>query len=104
MAWSEKTEHAYPPSWPTVRTAVRRRDCGLCQWVREDTGTPCLEPATDVDHIVPLSQSGPSTVANARMLCDWHHKRKTAREAAAGKRAKRNQAAGPRRRKHPGEL
>ncbi|GAA3029224.1 hypothetical protein GCM10020229_45830 [Kitasatospora albolonga] len=57
------------------------RDGRACQHVRTDTQTPCLQLATHVDHIVPAFEGGSDDVSNLRALCEYHHRRKTAREA-----------------------
>jgi 5-methylcytosine-specific restriction endonuclease McrA len=87
-----------PKNWPQLRTQALTRDCYKCRAVNED-GTPCIEAATDVDHIEPGDNHA---LENLQSLCAWHHKRKTANEAAAA----RPQYA-PRKRpaeKHPGSL
>jgi 5-methylcytosine-specific restriction endonuclease McrA len=44
----------------------------------------CTELATDVDHIVPMSQGGAEYARdNCQGLCAYHHQRKTAREGGA---------------------
>lgn len=48
----------------------------------------CEEPATDVDHIIPLWMGGSNRDDNLEGLCEDHHKIKTKAEAAA--RAKVN--------------
>lgn len=87
-----------PANWPRIRKQVLTRDRHQCQ-ARNEDGTPCSLPATDVDHIQPGDDH---SLTNLQSLCAWHHKRKTAAEAAAA----RPQYA-PRKRpaeKHPGAL
>jgi len=44
-------------------------------------GTRCRDRATDVDHIIPAHRGGTDNAANLTAICDWHHRRKTSREA-----------------------
>jgi hypothetical protein len=56
-----------------VRTALEARD------------QTCVVPGCDerngleIDHIVPLAEGGPTTLANLARLCRWHHSLKTHR-------------------------
>lgn len=54
------------------------------------TAPPLIPVGWDADHIVPLVDGGPNTLANAQTLCLPHHRAKTAAEAtnrAARRRA-----------------
>lgn len=63
----------------------REPNCRTC--AREGNTTP----ATQVDHILPLSQGGSEyDHANAQSLCAPHHDLKTRAEAAARQRARRS--------------
>ncbi len=46
----------------------------MCQW------PGCREPASQVDHIVPLARGGGNDEANLQALCARHHSLKTAKE------------------------
>lgn len=59
-----------------VRARIIAEQGGVCAWVG------CAEPATEIDHILPLWLGGADDRANAEALCGPHHARKTAREAA----------------------
>lgn len=77
MAWSGSTRRQrLPRDWPRIRRRIIRRDKGRCTAVYSD-GTRCVEPGTDVDHIVPGDDH---TDANLQLLCGWHHKHKSATE------------------------
>ena len=95
--WDSSKRRPDPPGWKTTRQYVIARAGGLCQ--HEDG---CTYQGSDVDHIVNVANGGSDHVDNLRLLCDWHHKRKTAQEAA--------KARGPRpstwrgKEKHPGIL
>lgn len=47
----------------------------------------CGEPATEVDHIVPLSAGGADDESNYQSLCKTHHSVKTGRHDRARRRA-----------------
>jgi Domain of unknown function (DUF222)/HNH endonuclease len=55
----------------TLRTALERRD------------STCVVPGCnrsrglEIDHVVPLSEGGITTIANLARLCRWHHAQKT---------------------------
>lgn len=70
-----------PPNWKRIRERVIDRDHGLCQWRMSD-GSICAEDGTDVDHIRPGSDH---RMRNLQLLCEWHHLRKTSREANAAR-------------------
>lgn len=61
------------------RNRIRERDCGLCQACRRNGKTSV---GREVDHIVPLWAGGSDEDANKELLCEPHHREKTAREAA----------------------
>jgi 5-methylcytosine-specific restriction enzyme A len=68
----------------TGRRGVERR----ARWLRENPlcvmclaeTPPRTTAATEVDHIVPLSQGGADHVSNFQSLCAEHHREKTNRE------------------------
>ncbi|MFD8789281.1 HNH endonuclease [Streptomyces vinaceus] len=77
------------PGWRRRRAAAWREAGGLCQHLRYDTGLPCVAAGAAVDHIIPVSQGGSSEPSNLQVLCKYHHDRKTALEAAEGRRKAR---------------
>ncbi|MFF3555340.1 HNH endonuclease [Streptomyces tsukubensis] len=87
--WDSTTASAYRGVWGRLRSLAWRRDAGLCQHLRYDTGLPCLAAGAAVDHIVPVSAGGIARLDNAQVLCHHHHTAKTAREAAVGRRRAR---------------
>ena len=88
-----------PSDWDAIRTAVLRRDGGRCTSKMKD-GTRCRDRATDVDHIIPAHRGGTDNAANLTAICDWHHRRKTSREANAANWTNVPRAREPER--HPG--
>lgn len=78
-----RQERGYGADWQQVRQVVIARDLGLCQPCRRQGR---VTPYHAVDHITPRSQGGENTPENAECICRACHKRKTAREAAAGRR------------------
>lgn len=67
------------PGWAAIRLRILRRDSYKCQR-RDHYGRPCLLPASEVDHIVPVSQGGSSDPANLQALCRECHRAKTLAE------------------------
>lgn len=84
-----------PPDWLHRRRAVLIRDGHRCQHVRYDTGLPCMEWATDVDHI---GNRDDHTLANLQALCAYHHRQKTSSQGGRAAARKRE----PQKQKHPG--
>jgi 5-methylcytosine-specific restriction endonuclease McrA len=56
-----------------VKREVRKRDEGRCQWPLASGGICGSVVRTEVDHVVPRGQGGPSTVENCRILCKVHN-------------------------------
>jgi 5-methylcytosine-specific restriction enzyme A len=75
--WDSSRRPKDPPGWSTTREYVIQRAGGRCQ---HESG--CNHEGKDVDHIVNLASGGDHHVDNLRLLCPWHHKQKTAQEAA----------------------
>jgi 5-methylcytosine-specific restriction protein A len=63
------------------RNRIRARDHGQCQQcIREKREH--INNGFEVDHIVPLWKGGSDDDGNKEVLCDAHHKAKSAREAS----------------------
>lgn len=73
--------------WKRSRARIMARDMHLCQ-VCQRNGR--ATPATEVDHITPLSLGGSDDDQNLQAICEPCHKAKTEREAAKaqGRRVK----------------
>ena len=85
MAWTTSDRRdRLPDDWALRRIRVLRRDAYRCQ-ARDSQGIPCEVRGNQVDHIEPGDNHD---LANLQTLCEWHHKQKTAAEAAAARRAK----------------
>lgn len=100
MAWeSSNRSQRLPANWRKIRTHVLYRDDYACQVISPDTGVRCLATANEVDHII---AGDDHSLTNLQAICTWHHKQKTAAEAAAArpKIAPRNR----RPEQHPGAL
>ncbi|MFE6282447.1 HNH endonuclease [Streptomyces sp. NPDC057877] len=69
-----------PTGWKRIRAGILERDGGVCTWI--DDGERCTEPGTDVDHIGDPDDHSP---ANLRLLCGYHHRRRTALQARAAR-------------------
>ena len=63
--------------WKRLRVQILERDNYLCVACMK---LGKLTPATDVDHIVPLSKGGTNSPDNLQALCHECHKQKTAKE------------------------
>lgn len=98
--WDSSKRRADPPYWAALRQQVITRANGLCEHMSEpDLFEPepkrCNYRANQVDHIINLAQGGNDHMTNLQLLCEHHHKQKTAREAAKGRK--------PRTERHPRE-
>ena len=78
---SSQRRNELPAGWAKIRRRILKRDGHRCTH-RDDYGTRCSEPATDVDHIRPGSDHSD---ANLRSLCSYHHRKKSSAEGAAAK-------------------
>lgn len=60
-----------------VTAAVRRevwlRDEGRCRWPTADGGICGSTHRLELDHVLPVARGGRPTVANLRVLCDFHN-------------------------------
>ena len=76
-----------------VRAEVYQRDQGRCTFVGERDDRCGSRHALEYDHITPVADGGPSTVANLRLLCPAHNQLEAERRFGAcfmqGKRASR---------------
>lgn len=100
MPWETAGKARLPKDWHQRRARVLRRDGHRCQYPRHSGGV-CGQPANTCDHVVPFVEGGTDDESNLRALCEDHHYRKTAQEAARGRERQR----APRRRgeePHPG--
>jgi hypothetical protein len=70
LAAQEKRKASVPAK---VKREVRKRDEGKCQWPLALGGICGSVVRTEVDHVVPRGQGGPSTVENCRILCKAHN-------------------------------
>ena len=66
-----------------VRRAVWRRDGGACCYQDPLTGVTCGSThLLQIDHIVPVAQGGSDDIANLRLLCAVHNRRRDPRCAS----------------------
>lgn len=100
-----------PPNWSTeIRPAIRDRDGGRCTWLTDlDDGGPteylageydddqrCTRPGSDTDHIGDPHDHSPT---NLRLLCSWHHDRRSSKQGNTARRRYSNRRPPER---HPG--
>lgn len=98
MAWETSDRRArLPANWNVLVAKVKERDGGRCTW-KLTSGARCPRVGTDVDH---RKNNDDHSLRNLQLLCAHHHGKKTAREAWAGKRQKR-QGRQKRVEQHPG--
>lgn len=89
----------YSRDYHRNRVLVRRRSGGACEVI--ENGARCTRHAHAVDHIVPQSRGGGDELANLQDICEQHHTRKTAAEAAEGRKLRQGMARRPQA-QHPG--
>lgn len=81
MTWDNKKRKAeLPRDWHKRRAQVLKRDYRQCQWT--DENGMCRAPANQVDHI---TRGLDHSLENLQALCEFHHRKKTAAEAAASR-------------------
>ena len=83
MSWRKDRKRI--PGWEQLRTAVLRRDKGVCQIRLKGI---CTHRATEVDHIIPDSRGGETSMANCRAACHECHRIKSQQESADAATAK----------------
>ena len=64
--------------WRRLRDQVLERDRYLCQPHKRKGEA---QPATQVDHIIPEAEGGPTVASNLEAICDACHREKTQRES-----------------------
>jgi 5-methylcytosine-specific restriction endonuclease McrA len=69
-----RLEHGDPRQIPAaVRREVFLRDDGRCRWPTAEGGICGSTHRVELDHIIPVARGGRPTVANLRILCDFHN-------------------------------
>lgn len=113
---SSNRRDTLPADWAKIRSAVKRRARGQCEWVGDpikdgpaivkdgpegpQDGHRCTNKGTDCDHRVDRDDH---RVEACQWLCPDHHKHKTQLEAREAAEAQRAKLAHPSTRaKHPG--
>lgn len=86
MPWSSSDRKSeLPADWPQRRQRVGDRDGWRCQWPRlRRAGGICGSPANQCDH---RGEPWDHDENALWMLCEYHHKIKTAGESAVARRA-----------------
>jgi 5-methylcytosine-specific restriction protein A len=83
--WDTSTRRKDPAHWKALRALVAERDQHRCQEFMRDN-TPCPDRGTECDHIINLASGGTDSLDNLRMLCKWHHGKKSSAEGHAGQK------------------
>lgn len=85
MAWTTSDRRdRLPDDWAIRRVRVLRRDGYRCR-ATDSQGVRCDVRGNQVDHI---ERGDNHDLDNLQTLCEWHHKQKTAAEAAEVRKAK----------------
>lgn len=94
--WENSTRRTQlPHNWTSIRQLITERDNGQCTELMRE-GHRCPDAGTDVDHIEPGNNH---TLDNLRLLCTWHHKKKS---SAEGNQARKHLTEQKPKEKHPG--
>lgn len=93
MTWAKTGTRGdrLPSDWAARCAATEARAGYRCEDVTN--GVRCPERGSDCDHIV---RGDNHNLSNLQWLCAWHHKIKTAAEAAEARREKAKLAKHPR--------
>lgn len=91
MAWAPRSNRIVPGNWRTIKARILERDGHRCY--------VCGATATEVDHLVNVAAGGTHEDDNLAAICEPCHKRKTQREAQAGRVSQRRPSE-----RHPGLL
>jgi 5-methylcytosine-specific restriction enzyme A len=87
-------------AWKQQRAKALQRDNHECQ-IR---GPHCTVQATQVDHVVPVSQGGDDSLSNLVSTCATDHAAKTQLEALVGRNRQRRNNWKRQPERHPGLL
>lgn len=99
MGWENSTRKLrLPANWASLRRQRLEIDGHRCTWLLP-SGSRCPEKATDIDHIVPMTDD--NRIEALRSLCSGHHARKSAHEGGMAWGAMRRQIAAKRFRPQP---
>lgn len=73
-----------PADWQSrIRPAIIARDSSRCRWI--ESGRRCAAQGTDVDHV---GDKDDHSLSNLRLLCSFHHKKRTSAQGHAAKKAR----------------
>lgn len=82
MPWDGRRKAGLPPDWSKIRLRVLKRDDYRCRWPLPYNDEECGQEAHEVDHRVDRHDHRDDSLWS---LCQYHHQRKTQREAAEGR-------------------
>ena len=86
MAWEGSTrKESLPPNWQKLRAERFKIDGFRCTQ-RDVYGERCEEPAQECDH---HGDRLDHRIQNLRSLCSWHHQKKSSRQGAQARYAKK---------------
>lgn len=105
MTWGPEGRHL-PPNWGSLVKAVKYRAKATsplkieqCEARLPRSGKRCPDPGVDVDH---KGDKDDHSLANLRLLCEFHHDQKTSDQGHAAWAAKKAPKKSLRRDEHPG--
>jgi 5-methylcytosine-specific restriction protein A len=80
MAWSRTSRHerGYGTAWDKLRKRILARDKHLCQTCKAEGR---IKAGNIVDHRLAKAKGGTDDPENLAVICDEHHKTKTAEES-----------------------
>jgi 5-methylcytosine-specific restriction endonuclease McrA len=100
MTWDGSDRRSrLPENWPALVAQVKAKALGRCQ-ARLPSGVRCPRKGTDVDHIIPGDDH---SLKNLRLLCPYHHDKKSSKEGREAQNAIKRSKYRPRE-DHPGQL
>lgn len=86
MTWGDEKGRELPSNWESqIVPDIKKRDGGRCRWILPSKRR-CPRAGVEVDHI---GDPDDHSYRNLRLLCVFHHGKRTARQGIAARAARK---------------